>query len=174
MASHPPGSSRNAGVWSAVSNCTPRALRPSGMRTRTCCAPTGIELPERALHHHRVGQVHQVHRHRLLLPPDRHVQHARARHRHRRLLVGRPLHGVAQQLAVIRRTALPRTCGRCPTGSRRRARADLAQVDLAAYRSAARAGRPSSIGRSGIGRDQRQRRAGESPASASPRRGARR
>ena len=67
------------GVLSAASKCTLLAFIPGGRFTRTPLLGDGNQFSERAFHHHRIGQVHQVNGHGMLLPPNGNVQHARAR-----------------------------------------------------------------------------------------------
>ena len=79
------------GAWSpAVSSCTLRARVAGGQPDAHAQRPDRDDLAQRPLHHHRVGQVDEVHGHRLALPPDGDVEHARALDLDRRRLVGRP------------------------------------------------------------------------------------
>ena len=127
------------GRWPLTSNCTFFARLPSGRRTATCWRRRGNELAQRALHHHRIGEVDQVHGHRILLPPHGHIQHAGTGHGHRARFVGRPIHRVAQQLAMVRRQNLPEGAVDVPREVHHAAAPRLAHVQLREYRSWARA-----------------------------------
>ena len=65
------------------------------------------QFADGTFHHHRVGQVHQMDRHRLFLRPDGHVQHARAKHLHRRAFAGQPGDCVLQQLPMVQAQHFP-------------------------------------------------------------------
>ena len=114
--------------------------------------PDRDDFAQRALHHHRVRQVDEVHGHRVALTPDGHVQEPGTGDFDRRRLVRGPRHDVPQQPAVIDGTSPPRTCGRCPTGCRPRGCAGSAGDTARACRCARRAGRrPPSADRDSVG-----------------------
>ena len=66
------------------------------------------ELAKWAFHEHWIGEVYQVDGHRVLLPPNRDVEHTWTAHDDGRVLISCPMHRVGHELAVIHAKDLPK------------------------------------------------------------------
>ena len=117
------------------------------------------KLPERAFHHHRIRQVHKMHRHRIPLPPHSDIQNARAGHDYWRRLVGGPVHCVAQQHPVIGREDFPESSINVPREVDYPPLAEFAHINFRNIRLG-HARKYFLHGKVGIRRNQRERRIG--------------
>src|ERR1700754_2581988 len=69
--------------------------------------PYGYYLAERSFHHHRIGKVYQVNRHRALLSPDCYVDDSFCLNLHDWLFAQRPADRIAQEQGMVGAQHLP-------------------------------------------------------------------
>src|SRR5258708_6075522 len=62
----------------------------------------GVQLTDRAFHHHRVREVYEMYGHRAVLLPDCKIHHTRPGNAHHVRLVQRPAYHVGQEAPVVR------------------------------------------------------------------------